>query len=240
MKKKLVALITGLMIATTCIPASSFAADNHAFKAAKPFSSEKEYCKAYGIPYVNTAEFKDEVRHMMKERRIGSNGRIVTKRNSIMKKRNVPNAYVSDVLWTDNPITPWNHVGIYTKTNQITEALAKGVCQRNTGMQNEYALKVYKVVTKNNGSNRYSSENRTKVSNYAVAQVGKGYDVNFADNKQNTKKSNKKYNCSELVWKAWRYNNGSVNVDLDSNGGKGVYPDNIANSKRTIKVSEVK
>lgn len=45
---------------------------------------------------------------------------------------------------------------------------------------------------------------------------GKEYDINFAFNKNNTNK----LNCSALVWFAYDH----VNIDLDKNGGPGVYP----------------
>jgi hypothetical protein len=38
-----------------------------------------------------------------------------------------------------------------------------------------------------------------------------------------------KLNCSSLVWRAYKH----VNIDLDSNGGPGVYPADIRNSRFT-------
>lgn len=81
-----------------------------------------------------------------------------------------------------------------------------------------------------NGGTRYSFEDRKRVAKWGIDQVGKGYDANFSDNKKNTVANNKRMNCSELVWKAWKF---KKNVDLDSNGGPGVYPNNIKNSNRT-------
>ena len=67
--------------------------------------------------------------------------------------------------------------------------------------------------------------------------MGKDYDFNFYNNKENTAEGNKTFNCSELVWKAWKFN-GEANVDIDSNGGSGVYPNNIRKSDRTVKIDE--
>ena len=137
---------------------------------------------------------------------------------------------VADIIWTNNPLTPFNHVGIYTKKSQITEALGNGVCSRKTGKQNEYPFEIYKVVTKNNGNIRYSEKQRSKVASWALGQVGKKYDTQWWNNKLNTREGNAKFNCSELVWKSWKFRAG---VDLDSNGGNGVYPNDIRSLKRT-------
>ena len=158
------------------------------------------------------------------------------KNRSLKKKRNIPESKVADIIWTDNPMTPWNHVGIYTSTNMITEALTDGVKTRYTGNQEEYSFEIYKVM-KADGSGRYSVVNRSAVAAWALSQVGKGYDYDFTDNKKDNASSNQYFNCSELVYKAWKYN-GKVSPDLDSNGGPGVYPNNIKNSSRTVKVTE--
>lgn len=41
------------------------------------------------------------------------------------------------------------------------------------------------------------------------------------------------YNCSSLVWAAWMYASTS-NVDIDGNGGLGVYPEDIWKSSKTV------
>ena len=42
------------------------------------------------------------------------------------------------------------------------------------------------------------------------------------------------YNCSELVWKAYKK---AASIDLDGNGGLGVYPNDIKNSSLTFATS---
>lgn len=97
---------------------------------------------------------------------------------------------------------------------------------------NEYPFKIYKVTTTSGGSVRYTSTVRKAVAQWALKQVGKPYDYDYENNKLNTTSNNAKFNCSELVYKAWKYN-GNTSVDLDSNAGTGVYPNNIRDSKYT-------
>lgn len=96
----------------------------------------------------------------------------------------------------------------------------------------EYAFELYKVTTTSGGTSRYSLEKRKAVALWAKKQIGKDYDYDYENNKLNTTSNNKKFNCSELVYKAWKFN-GTISVDLDSNGGTGVYPNNIKDSKYT-------
>ncbi|MBM7051690.1 YiiX/YebB-like N1pC/P60 family cysteine hydrolase [Rothia sp. ZJ1223] len=72
------------------------------------------------------------------------------------------------------------------------------------------------------------SPNKIKAANFALQQVGKPYNGVFFNNK---KINASKYNCSQLVWAAYKSND--PNVDLDANGGPGVYPSDIANSSWT-------
>lgn len=210
----------------------------------------KAYCDAYSIEYRNTTEFRNEVKEMISERGIITRTEVVKYQMSDKlntssssssgdkgkKTRNIPESSIGDIIWTNNPATPWNHVGLYRKTDNIIEALGSGVKTRNTGKQQEYPFEVYKVMKADN-SGRYALSNRKAVASWAYKQLNKKYDLCFDDNKENTTESNRLFNCSELVWKAWRYN-GKVSPDLDSNGGLGVYPNNIKNSSRTVKIKE--
>lgn len=60
--------------------------------------------------------------------------------------------------------------------------------------------------------------------------AGAGCNSNFALNKE-VWASN--FNCSQLVWAAWMYAS-TNNVDLDSNGGFGVYPEDLWKSPLTV------
>lgn len=73
-----------------------------------------------------------------------------------------------------------------------------------------------------------SQTKRNKAGSHAYNKLrGKKYSANFAVNK---KTGSTKMNCSQLVWAAYK---ASVKIDLDGNGGLGVYPYNIKDSKHT-------
>ncbi|MBR1693325.1 MAG: hypothetical protein IJ711_11225 [Lachnospiraceae bacterium] len=205
-------------------------------KCSKIPTAVSEYCKKYNIPVSNSKEFIDEVEKMIDARNGFRRTSSSSGSNPLKKDRYIPKSSTADIIWTNNPITPFNHVGLYTASNKITEALSNGVKTRTVGVKMpEYPFKIYKVTTKSNNNTRYSSATRNKVADWAKKQVNKKYDYGFADNKQNNSASNKKFNCSELVWKSWKF---TANVDLDSNGGKGVYPNNIKDSNRTKLINQ--
>ena len=88
-------------------------------------------------------------------------------------QRFIPQSKLADIIWTNNPIQPFNHVGIYTTTTKITEALSKGVQTRKVNQKmDEYPFKIYKVV-KSNSTSRYDVDTRRSVATWAKAQVGK-------------------------------------------------------------------
>lgn len=251
--KKLIHVIF-ILIVVLIFPSTAFARNettaiaNTAAVTVVSNEDIKAYCDAYGIEYHNTTEFRNEVENMIQQRGSTTKVKVLKYKamdclnlhgsskdpNSGKKSRDIPDSKIADIIWTNNPVTPWNHVGLYRKSTQIIEAIGKGVKTRNVGVQQEYPFKIYKVMKKDN-SGRYSKNNRKAVAAWAYAQLGKPYDVDFSDNKRNNAGQNWSFNCSELVWKAWRFN-GKVNPDLDSNGGLGVYPNNIKNSNRTVRI----
>lgn len=117
-----------------------------------------------------------------------------------------------------------NHVGIYYTTKTIVEAPGSGQKSRSvTASTLKKCGPIYKMYVD------VKQSTRNKAADHAYNKFrGLSYDTNFADNKDN---SNGKLNCSELVWKAYKH---GAKVDLDSNGGPGVYPDNIKDHKSTV------
>lgn len=114
------------------------------------------------------------------------------------------------------------HSGIYSSTTKIVEAPGTGKTVRQTSAT---SLKVARGAKKQTVN--ASSTVRTSAAKFAVGKVGKPYNTNFAFNKT---VNASKYNCSQLVWAAFRSAGGP---DLDSNGGFGVYRSNIRDSKFT-------
>jgi uncharacterized protein YycO len=142
-------------------------------------------------------------------------------------KRTVGNArFKGDVFhsYAKTAVFKHNHVGIYYTRDTIVEAPGSGTRSRSvTASTLKKCGPIYKMYVSTNQSNR------DKAANHAYNKFrGMEYDTNFADNKDN---SNGKINCSELVWKAYKH---GADIDLDSNGGPGVYPDNIKDDSSTV------
>ena len=76
-----------------------------------------------------------------------------------------------------------------------------------------------------------SSAAHARAAAFGTANVARNvqYNSNFAINKSAIWQTH--YNCSSLVWAAWMY---AANVDLDSHGGLGVYPEDLWKSPKTV------
>lgn len=158
----------------------------------------------------------------------------------------LPKGQTIGTIYWSNMQTPWNHVGIYKKSNYIVEAMPGS----DEGV--EY-LRVtnsdsYQDVKDDNSSvlmyvSGVTTTQRSNTAKWAYDQVDDTYDYDFLDNKRDGYyiyvqgvglvyiDENASFNCSELVWKAYKK---KASVDIDSNGGLAVYPNNIKNSSLTV------
>ena len=120
-------------------------------------------------------------------------------------------------------VVPHNHVGIFYTTKIVVEAPGpKSLSQARTAATLNKCGPVYKMYVK------ARQTTRDKAANYAYNELrGKSYDIDFAVNKIN---STLRLNCSELVWRAYK----AAGIELDANGGPGVYPDDIKNDGSTV------
>ncbi|MGC7094238.1 YiiX/YebB-like N1pC/P60 family cysteine hydrolase [Amycolatopsis lurida] len=116
-----------------------------------------------------------------------------------------------------------NHIGIYYTTNTIVEAPGTGQKSKSvTASTLKKCGPIYKMSVK------AKQASRDKAANYAYNNFrGKEYDTNFAANKYS---SDTKLNCSELVWKAYK---NAVDIELDGDGGLGVFPNDIKDDGST-------
>jgi uncharacterized protein YycO len=118
---------------------------------------------------------------------------------------------------------PHGHMGIFSARDWVTEARGPG--QKSDKFRvagRRYCARIDKMEVST------TQAKRNRAGDYAARYlVKKPYNRNFAWNKG--KKINK-LNCSELVYKAYKR---SVKIDLDGDGGLGVYPNDIRKSKRT-------
>lgn len=111
------------------------------------------------------------------------------------------------------------HVGIYLDTSTIEEAIP------STGVHKTS----YAAISAPSGARKFSVKTtqakRNRATTKAKSFIGRGYNIiGFAFNKT----ANGPMNCSQLVWVSYKDGSG---IDLDSNGGTGVYPTDIRDSK---------
>lgn len=132
-----------------------------------------------------------------------------------------------DILYYDTSTLGYNHghVAIFDRPAYITEA--PGGDKRSRTIWRQAPRKVPKGTTYYSVGAR--SDRRDEAAYRAYHKYrGKDYQSRFWDNKDD---GDGKLDCSELVWKSYRYLfPENLRLDLDSNGGKGVYPKDIRNS----------
>ncbi|WP_434450026.1 hypothetical protein [Lentzea sp. E54] len=116
-----------------------------------------------------------------------------------------------------------NHVGIFYTTKTVVEAPGpKSKSQARTAATLNKCGPVYKMYVK------AKQTTRNKAANLAYNDLrGRFYDLDFNKNKVN---GSIFLNCSELVWRAYK----TAGIELDANGGTGVYPDDIKNDGSTV------
>lgn len=129
---------------------------------------------------------------------------------------------VGDIFYSSNSTIgiPHGHTAIYVSHYTYVEATTPYVRLVQANMK-EAPRPVYKYYV----GWSWQSPNKHKAANFARSKIWKSYNYFFWNNK--TVHANS-YNCSQLVWAA--YKSTDPNVDLDSDGGPGVYPTDIQKS----------
>ncbi|WP_337913160.1 YiiX/YebB-like N1pC/P60 family cysteine hydrolase [Paenibacillus arenosi] len=119
------------------------------------------------------------------------------------------------------------HVGMYIARNQIVEAANPddGIIKSTLGSRKVDKHSKIQYVT----STTYTQD--SNAADWAGGKTTGSYNKNFAINRSCGGTS---FNCSQLVWCAFKE---KANVDLDNDGGLGVYPRDIRDHKsvKTIK-----
>ena len=130
--------------------------------------------------------------------------------------------YRGDVFYSSNSTIGYEHGhnGIYVSENEYVEATTPNV-RRVKSDSEDAPAPAHKYYV---GDDADSSE-KDKAAAFAEEQVGKGYNWVFFANKS---VNSDNYNCSQLVWAS--YKSADSNIDLDADGGPGVYPKDIADS----------
>jgi uncharacterized protein YycO len=142
----------------------------------------------------------------------------------------LPMSSKGNIYYTDSYTAYYNHghVGMYSASDKLVEAVpGDGVRQiKYNGRNVEKNSLVQKV--------NVSSTQKSNAADWAVTRVGESYSFNFATNRLTSHYGDK--NCSKLLWSAFTLKAG---IDIDDNGGLGVYPRDITSSSYTSTIATI-
>lgn len=111
------------------------------------------------------------------------------------------------------------HSGIYFTKDSIIESIpSSGVRKIAYNSRNVEKNAVMQTVNT-------TQTKRNAAADWAKGRVGDKYSYNFATNRSTSHTGDK--NCSKLLWSAYTL---KASIDIDSNGGLGVYPKDIKDS----------
>lgn len=122
--------------------------------------------------------------------------------------------------------TFYNHVMIYTDETTVVESVRPGESTSSYDFNETLTIPgeaIYTLTLKE--SNSYNNiEVMNEAATIAASTTGSMYDINFLNNKNH---NYTELNCSELIWGSYY----EAGIDVDGNGGLGVYPNDIYNSE---------
>lgn len=139
---------------------------------------------------------------------------------------------MGDFYYTGSTTAYMNHghVGMYYSKDLIVESVPdKGV---RTIATNKRLVDKGDAVVK---SVNTSWQNKNDAAWWAKDRVGKDdYSYNFANNRNTSHYGAK--NCSKLIWSAYKLHGG---LDLDKDGGAGVYPRDVRDAQKTSLIRNI-
>ncbi|MBY0596507.1 hypothetical protein [Bacillus bingmayongensis] len=238
------ALTMGLMTSAVVVPTATFAESDdlpylNEIKKMQPDLSTSELISSINEMAKNTGNTKEAItKQIYKELKADE----AQGKKEANKKINtlggsggtvsVGNSNMGDFFYTGSYTAYLNHghVGMYYNSNTIVESVpGDGVRTLSTT-----ARKVDKgdAVVK---SVNTTWQNKNDAAWWVKSRVGKdGYSYNFATNRTTGHYGAK--NCSKLIWSAYQLNGG---LDLDKDGGAGVYPRDVRDAKQTSVVRNI-
>lgn len=149
-----------------------------------------------------------------------------SKRSETLPASGIGNIYYTPA-WLADGNGNVGHVGIYHYSDKVVEAPGIG---KKSQLRNRSDIKVAKTYTRI-GQVETSLTNRREAANYAKTYLtGQDYRLMFAINKRKGGYKNS-LNCSSLVWYAYK---NATGIDLDKDGGLGVYPRDIINNREYV------
>ena len=139
-----------------------------------------------------------------------------------------------DVLFVDLykgwcQIGYWDHVALYVGGDYVVEATYNsGVCLTSVEefFERDYPAQISAMRLREMSGRQEVIE---RAIDYALAQVGKPFDqITAIPLLLTLKTGERKFHCAELVWRAYMISG----IDLDSNDGLLLYPDDVFHSPR--------
>ncbi|MGK9267784.1 hypothetical protein KXR56_14140 [Bacillus inaquosorum] len=144
--------------------------------------------------------------------------------------KKLPTSAKGNIYYTNSYTAYYNHghVGMYSAADKIVESVpSDGVRQIAYNARDVEDNSIVQTVS-------VTSSQKTSAADWAVSKVGDPYSYNFVNNR-NTGHDGAK-NCSKLLWSAFLLKAG---IDIDSNGGLGVYPRDITSSSYTTTIMTI-
>ncbi|AYK68143.1 hypothetical protein D9C11_10850 [Bacillus subtilis subsp. subtilis] len=144
--------------------------------------------------------------------------------------KKLPTSAKGNIYYTNSYTAYYNHghVGMYSAADKIVESVpGDGVRQIAYNARDVEDNSIVQTVS-------VTSSQKTAAADWAVSKVGDPYSFNFVNNR-NTGHDGAK-NCSKLLWSAFLLKAG---IDIDSNGGLGVYPRDITSSSYTTTIMTI-
>ncbi|MBK5431785.1 hypothetical protein ACFVWC_17940 [Bacillus mycoides] len=237
-------LTIGLITLAMAVPTATFAGSEELphlseIKKMQPDLSTSELLSSIDEMAKNTGNTKDAIAEQIYKELKADEALGTKEANEKVKTLgagggtvSVGNSNMGDFFYTGSYTAYLNHghVGMYYSSNTIVESVPdNGVRTLSTT-----ARKVDKgdAVVK---SINTSWQNKNDAAWWAKDRVGKdGYSYNFATNRSTTHYGAK--NCSKLIWSAYKLNGG---LDLDKDGGAGVYPRDVRDAKQTSTIRNI-
>lgn len=237
-------LTMGLLASTVIVPTASLAKSDdlpylNKIKKMQPDVSTQELISSINELANNTGNTKEAVSEQIykelkadeeqgkkeaskKMNTLGASGGTVS----------VGNSNMGDFFYTGSYTAYLNHghVGMYYSSNTIVESVP-GDGVRTISTTSRKVDKGDAVVKSVNTS----WQNKNDAAWWAKDRVGKdSYSYNFATNRSTTHYGAK--NCSKLIWSAYQLHGG---LDLDKDGGAGVYPRDVRDAKQTSTIRNI-
>ncbi|WP_281215415.1 hypothetical protein [Bacillus altitudinis] len=176
-------------------------------------------------------EILEQIQIELKSQENTNKGEVTTLGNNKGTKI-IGNSKKGNIYYTNADTWGLNHghVGMYYKKTHIVESVPKvgvrSISAKKRKVEKGAVVKSVKVATKKKNAAVDWGKGRIKKD---------GYSYNFATNRTTGHYGNK--NCSKLIWSAFKL---KAKIDIDKNGGLGVYPRDVRDSGYTKLVRKVK